>query len=169
VTAKRKKPKKKRARKRAPRRPHKIGRPVAGTVDWTEAFLSALLDGLHVRDACGVAVVASGVAYKRRKEDEEFGLAWREAIAIGTEALAAEAARRGYHGVLKPVFHKGKVCGHIREYSDSLLMFLLRARDPAKYRESHKVEHTGPSGGAIPIRIVGINIIVPPESPDEEV
>jgi hypothetical protein len=172
VIGKRKKPNKKRrkaTRKATPRRPHKIGRPIAGTVDWTEVFLSALLDGLHVRDACKEAIVDTKVAYRRRKANEAFRLAWQEAIEIGTDELAAEAARRAYHGLLKPVFHAGEICGHIREYSDSLLMFLLRARDPGKYRESHKVEHTGPSGGAIPIRIVGINIIMPPESPDEEV
>jgi hypothetical protein len=168
VIGKRKKPNKKRrkaAQKAAPRNPRKRGRPVAGTVDWTEAFLSALLEGVHIRDACKVAVVDSGIVYRRRKDDEAFRLAWQEAIDIGTDELAAEAARRAYHGLLKPVFHAGEICGHIREYSDSLLMFLLRARDPGKYRESHKVEHTGPSGGAIPIRIVGINII-PPRSGD---
>ena len=37
---------------------------------------------------------------------------------------------------MKPVFHKGEQCGVVREYSDTLMIFLLKARDPAKYREN---------------------------------
>jgi len=33
------------------------------------------------------------------------------------------------------VFHQGKVCGGIRKYSDTLLIFLLKAAYPEKYRE----------------------------------
>jgi hypothetical protein len=83
-------------------------------------------------------------------------LAFGEAREIGKNELAAEAKRRAYNGTLKPVFHKGSVCGHIREYSDQLIMFLLRAYDPEIYRDNHKHEHTGPGGGSIPISIIEI-------------
>ena len=149
--------KKKATKKATPRKPGQNGRPPLGTADWTETFLSALLEGSHVRDACKVAVVNHGVAYRRRDEDESFRLAWAKAIEIGTDALEAEAARRAYHGTLKPVFHKGEVCGHVREYSDGLLQFLLRAREPGKYRDNQRVEHAGPDGGVIPISIVRFN------------
>jgi hypothetical protein len=102
-------PARKPARKPAPREPGKRGRPVAGTVDWADAFLAALLDGVHVRDACDKAVVDSGTVYHRKKKDEAFRLAWEQAIAIGTNELAAEAARRAYHGTLKPVFQAGVI------------------------------------------------------------
>ena len=129
-------------------------------------FLAGLLEGLHVTDACKQAVVNVSVAYRRRDENEAFRSAWSKAIEIGTDALEAEAARRAYHGTLKPVFHKGEICGHVREYSDSLLQFLLRARDPVRYRENQRVEHTGANGGALPIEIVGIKIIEPAASDD---
>ena len=146
---------KKATQKATPRKPGKIGRPPRGTADWTEVFLEALLEGLHVRDACTVAVVNSRVAYRRRDEHEAFRLAWAKAIEIGTDALETEAARRAYHGVLKPVFHKGEVCGHVREYSDGLLQFLLRARVPAKYRDNQRFEHSGANDGPLPIKILG--------------
>lgn len=107
--------------------------------DWAPAFLAAIVRGSHVRDACEEAGISGQLPYHRRQNDEEFGRAWQEASDIGTKALESEAARRAYHGTLKPVFHKGNECGRIREYSDTLLMFLLRARRPKKYRDNLKV------------------------------
>ena len=49
--------------------------------------------------------------------------------------MEREAARRAYHGVEEPVFHKGEVCGSIRKYSDTLMIFLLKARRPEVYRD----------------------------------
>ena len=45
-----------------------------------------------------------------------------------TETLEREATRRASKGTLKPVFYQGKVCGEIREYSDTLLIFLQLER-----------------------------------------
>ena len=50
--------------------------------------------------------------------------------------------------MVKPVFYQGKPCGAVQEYSDSLLMFMLKAHDP-KYREKQTHEHTGADGGPI--------------------
>ena len=95
-----------------------------------------------------------------------FLAAWEEAAEIGTKALEREAARRAYHGTLKPVYQGGVKVGEIREYSDALLMFLLRARKPKKYRENYKVQ-VGDTPGQ-PMKIVGIDVYTtpPPEIPD---
>jgi hypothetical protein len=53
--------------------------------------------------------------------------------------LEDEAVRRGREGHLRPVFHQGKEIGAIREYSDTLLIFMLKARRPAKFREQYVV------------------------------
>ena len=63
-----------------------------------------------------------------------------EATELGTAALEDEAVRRAYHGVEEPVFYKGVQCGSITKYSDKLLIFLLKARDPAKYRDGSGAE-----------------------------
>jgi hypothetical protein len=82
-----------------------------------------------------VAKVHFTLPYKRRRFDGAFRAAWDEATQLGTEALEYEALRRAYHGVEEPVFYRGVQCGSVTKYSDRLLMFLLKARDPAKYRE----------------------------------
>ena len=55
---------------------------------------------------------------------------WAAAVELGCDALEDEAVRRGCEGHLKPVFHRGKEVGAIREYSDVLLIFMLKARRP---------------------------------------
>jgi hypothetical protein len=114
------------------------GRPFDGAPDWGPMFLAALTEGSSVTDAARQANVHVTRAYQRRRQDEAFRQAWKEAAHIGTECLEQEAARRAYHGTLKPVFHKGVECGTIREYSDTLMIFLLKARRPAVYREGHE-------------------------------
>jgi hypothetical protein len=37
----------------------------------------------------------------------------------------------------------------VREYSDTLLIFLLKGMRPQKYRDQARVEHTAPDGGGI--------------------
>jgi hypothetical protein len=110
-----------------------------GEVPWVPAFLDALLLGKSVKDAAAAAQVSATTVYSRRRTDEDFQSAWDEAITVGTELLEGEAQRRAYHGVDKPVFHKGEVCGHVREYSDALLTRLLEARKPEVYRRDHTV------------------------------
>jgi hypothetical protein len=109
------------------------GRRPQNTEDWTEIFLAAVRSGLHVRGAAATAHIHETLPYKRRKTDDAFRQAWDEATEIGTCELEREAFRRAYHGTLKPVYYQGVECGYVREYSDILLIFLLKARDP-EYR-----------------------------------
>jgi hypothetical protein len=37
------------------------------------------------------------------------------------------------------VFYQGKVCGHVRKYSDALLLALVRSREPS-FRDNAKLE-----------------------------
>ena len=46
-----------------------------------------------------------------------------------------EAVRRAVEGVPRPVFYQGKVVGAVQEYSDELLIRMLRARRKAKYSD----------------------------------
>lgn len=73
--------------------------------------------------------------YRWRGERPDFAAAWAAALEHGTDALEDEAVRRAVEGVIKPVFHQGKRVGTLRVYSDSLLMFLLRARRPEKFAD----------------------------------
>jgi len=59
------------------------------------------------------------------------------------QAAEDEAFRRAVEGTEEPVYHKGKVCGSVRRYSDGLLTLLLKAGDPDKYADRSKVTHQG--------------------------
>jgi hypothetical protein len=82
---------------------------------------------------------------------EAFLAAQEEAV----EALELEARRRAEKGVVKPVYYQGEVCGTVREYSDTLLIFLLKAARPERYRDNARIEHqvTGTGGGPLVARI----------------
>jgi hypothetical protein len=145
--------KKKTAPKPAPKpaRKPRPGRRPKNTPDWAPKFLEAVMMGLHVRDACKAARVNPGQPYDRRKTDEAFKLAWADAAELGEQELMQEAGRRAFHGVKKPLLWKGKIVVWVREYSDQLIMFLLRSKNPQKYRDNSRFEHSGPNGGPIQV------------------
>lgn len=93
--------------------------------------------------------MARSALYDWRNDDDDFRRAWDEVVEASTEALEQEVYRRAHDGCEKPVFYQGQQCGSILEYSDTLAMFILKARRPEKYRE--RTEITGKDGG--PIRI----------------
>ena len=104
-------------------------------------FLKMLAETADVSRSSKYAGVSRNTPYEERKRDPEFASAWEEALNTAIDALEAEARRRALNGVEEPQFYKGEVCGHVRRYSDNLLMFILKAHRPEKYRE--RVEHSG--------------------------
>lgn len=106
---------------------------------WRRTFLKVLGDTANVRAACEKAGVSRTTAYRIRNSDARFARRWDEAIESSVDLLEIEAARRAIKGVEEPVYYKGKVVGTVKRPSDALLMFLLRAHRPAKYRENHKL------------------------------
>jgi hypothetical protein len=64
-------------------------------------------------------------AYDWRNRDTEFAAAWDAAIESGTDKLEDVARKRAVN------------------QSDTLMIFLLKGRRPAKYRERHEFEHKG--------------------------
>lgn len=119
------------------------------TAKTREAFLLALEDTANVSKACKRAKLPRRSAYDWRDDDADFAAAWDAAVDRGTDALEDEAVRRATEGTLKPVFYKGEKCGSIREYSDTLLMFMLKARRPEKFKERSERQLTGKDGGPI--------------------
>src|SRR5574337_1699712 len=79
----------------------------------------------------------------------DFSAAWDAALELGTDSLEDEAVRRAHEGTLKPVYQGGKKVGTIREYSDTLLIFMLKARRPERFKERLAAEHTGKGGTPI--------------------
>ena len=122
---------------------------------WKPLFLDTLRGTGNVRLAASNADVARQVAYRARDSSATFRADWDEALEEARELLEAEARRRAAIGVDEPVFYKGQVVGHIRKYSDNLLMFLLKAHWPEKFRDNYAVEHSGPGGGPVKMESKG--------------
>ena len=106
---------------------------------WTSArraaFLAALAETGNVSRAARAAKASRSRAYQLKADDPQFAEEWAGALEIATDALDAEARRRAMDGVETPRFHQGQIAGTVKKYSDSLLMFLLRAHRPDLYRE----------------------------------
>jgi len=111
------------------------------TPEKAEAFFAALAETANVTKACAAIAITRRTAYNwREAADPEFAAGWDRAMKAAVLGLEDEAHRRAFEGVDKPVFYQGDECGTIREYSDTLAIFLLKAHNPEKYRENSKVE-----------------------------
>lgn len=113
--------------------------------------------------ACKLTGICRTTVYEERQRNEEFATAWADVEERTTERMEREAYRRAVEGVDSPVLYKGEFVKTEdgsqlveREYSDTLLTFLLKARKPNVYRDNVSVRHTGAEGG--PIEIVDVAI-----------
>lgn len=85
--------------------------------DWKPAFLKALALEASVTKASQVAGINRDTAYSAYGKDEAFAKAWDDAIEESVDDLESVARTRAKDG------------------SDVLLIFMLKAWRPAKYRE----------------------------------
>lgn len=120
------------------------------------AFLSAFARLGNIRRACDVATVDRQSHYNWLRDDPEYARAFETAKLDACDRLEAEARRRAVRGTVRPVFHQGVQCGGIREYSDTLLIFLLKGALPEKYSDRHKTEITGAQGKPIQVELANL-------------
>ncbi len=96
-----------------------------------------------VTRACEVAGVSRVTYQKWREHDERFDQDCNRAIVEAVDRLEEEARRRAFDGVVreKGIYYKGTAIGKeiITEYSDTLLLALLKAHKPEKYKERLEV------------------------------
>lgn len=107
----------------------------ARSLTWKQKFLEELASTCNVRAACVAANIARTTAYAHRHSDVAFAEAWDDALDDALDDLESEARRRAKDGVEEPVFHLGKEVAKVRKYSDGLLMFLLKAYRPERFRD----------------------------------
>lgn len=98
-------------------------------------FLKKLAETGNVSAAARAAGASRSRIYQLKAKSPSFAADWADALETATDALDAEARRRAMDGVETPRFHQGQIAGTVKKYSDSLLMFLLRAHRPDLYRE----------------------------------
>ena len=106
-------------------------------------FLKELAKRGNVTAAAKAAKIGRRTAFDYKAADPEFAQAWAAAMEEAADRLENEAFRRAHDGVSKPVFQMGGKVGTIREYSDTLLIFLLKGARPDKYAERQKLQHSG--------------------------
>lgn len=107
--------------------------------DRKPTFLAAFADAGTVTTACQIAGVSRQTHYNWLAEDPDYAEAFAEAREQLVESLESEAVRRAREGVAEPVFQGGQQVGTVRKYSDTLLIFLLKANRPDKYRDEVRV------------------------------
>lgn len=108
-----------------------------------QAFLGAFEYAGMVSEACRMVGISRSTAYLERQRNEEFAVAWADVDEKVVDKLEAEAFRRAHDGVDKPLVSAGQLVTTAKEYSDGLLMFLLKAKRPERYRERVDVKHGG--------------------------
>jgi hypothetical protein len=129
------------------------------------------------------AAKAAKIAYKSHYNwltDPEYKTAFAEAEEVAIELLEAEVPRRAMYGVQELVIYQGKLCfeplrdpktGQVKRdrkgrplltttpltiprKSDNLLMFLLKALAPEKYRENAPVQRAAAASAPPQIKVV---------------
>jgi hypothetical protein len=137
---------------------------------WHDAFFATLALTGNVTRAAEAANIERKTAYLARERDPAFRARWADALDEASDRLEEEARRRAY-GVDEPVIFQGEPCvtwvgpdGNVvgkeapgarlvpltvKKYSDGLLMFLLKACRPEKYRERQDVSVTSQGGGPV--------------------
>jgi hypothetical protein len=115
-----------------PSEPYNSGTPkgterTAGTTSTKarQRFLDVLASGVTASAAASAAGIGRQTAYDLRNSDEEFAAGWEDALEAGTQLLEDEARRRAL------------------DRSDTLLIFLLKARRPHVYRDNVRVASVG--------------------------
>ena len=99
--------------------------------EWRPAFIAALRNSGNVRASCHAADVSRETVYNHREASAEFRAAWDSALEDAIDVLEATARQRA------------------QASSDTLLIFLLKAHRPEKYRETTRQEISGPGGGPV--------------------
>ena len=84
--------------------------------------------------ACAAAGVDRTSHYVWLKNDPEYRKSFEEAREEACGLLEDEAVRRAYRGTLKPISIGGKIV-MVTEFSDQLLIFLLKCRNPRVFGE----------------------------------
>jgi hypothetical protein len=91
--------------------------------------------GGQVGKSCRLAGISPQTHYNWLQADPDYKAAYLEAQERSLDVIEQEIIRRGVKGFKEPIIYQGKITGTVRRYSDNLLMFLAKRRDPL-YRDN---------------------------------
>jgi hypothetical protein len=133
----------------------------ARTVARPTAARTALMQARFLKEfaACGTVTRASRAAkvgrrtvYDWLERDAAFRELYEDALEEAVDMVEDEARRRAIKGTLKPVYQGGVQVGAIREYSDSLLLAILKGRRKDVFGDRHEL--TRKDGKALQTNVV---------------
>ncbi len=126
-------------------------------------FLELFTSTGSISKTCDLLGMVRRTFYHWKKGDPEFRKKFEEADEMCLGMLEDEAHRRAVLGVDKPIYQGGKMVGYQREYSDTMLIVLLKARAPQKYKERFAGELTGADGKPLngELKIIHVNSNIP--------
>lgn len=131
--------------------------------DWQATFLEEVEKNVVIGLACKAAGVSHSTFVRERNRDEKFALAYHDAHERGLDSLEAILRLRGTRG--QPYRQettrtkkdgKGEVVETVVTETKGLIIdttaaiFLLKRYRP-EFRESFRIENTGPDGGPIEV------------------
>lgn len=131
--------------------------------NWQPKFLEHYAKCGNVTVAAAACGIARETVYTAKLRSKRFAQQVAAAAQESLERLEAEALRRAQIGTDEPVWMKdenGKPVkvDVVKKYSDTLLIFLLKALNPQKYRETVRQELSGPGGLPIQTTQVQVNL-----------
>lgn len=134
-------------------------------------FIAALADTGCVEHAARQVEMSVNSCYRLRRSPggEAFAAAWEAAIAQAARRLVDIAFDRAIHGTDEPVFDKeGRRVGRRMRQNDRLLMFLLRAYLPERFRHAHEsVRRPGEAPPPEPLPLAQALGTLAPPPPDD--
>ena len=95
------------------------------TRNWKPAFLTALAAWPDVSKACEAAGISRRTAYRERQADEDFALAWHDAINVSLDQVEAALIERALKS------------------DTTAAIFLLKSHRRDVYGDNLKLEHSG--------------------------
>jgi hypothetical protein len=99
------------------------------------AMLKAIYEkGGALIEACNQAGISYQSHYNWLKDDPVYKYLFEVQKERSIDVYEMEARRRALEGTEEPVFHNGIEVGAKRKYSDHLLMFMMKKKDPT-YRD----------------------------------
>lgn len=90
------------------------------------------------------------------RDDPTYPDRFHQAEEKAARTLEDEAVRRAHEGLRKAVRYKGRIVGYETEYSDTILLALLKGNNPEKFRDRQAIEHSGTIG--VGKRLIGVDV-----------
>lgn len=130
-------------------------------------FLAAYEECGSLVRASRIRKVSNTIHYEWLRNSADYRAAFAVSKEIAMGKLEEEARRRAIDGIARKKFYKGdpvidpetgkQYAEH--EYSDALLMFLLRGGMPDVYRDRVSTEVSGPAGTPLQVdHVAGLNL-----------